>query len=469
MENPKPRASSGIRQAIQVFQQRLDELNRLSRNNSIQKHLGTPSRPDLTGSRKARLFPSKSKVSRQTELNSSAERDMPSSSSQKSLGTEHRQVSSLRVSVNTTVSGQSTTNAPVNIFNFNHYSIIKPSLHRRNRTTTPGGSPIYISDSGLGMESLLNASANDFLVLMKKPPEEQSPLPTLLTLEHVRDKSSSSLRLMTTSAELGRRSTVCFPEPARPGVWSALKKKQPPTDIGNPQKNEESELSGWLLDTEEHYEFITRLRKERDFRGPIHKSMASRPESKLDSTRIVVNDLKHQLEELLECMTSSKMAIASKSAQTEEPMPREWNHSNTSFLNVVRELAKLKFEQPEIRELDPSQAKNPQCRDVQKHLMFTNIVALSREQMVFEQGLLIMQEKGVNLEELFASAYEKAGVVSQADPDCPDLVSPLDASLNLSGATLITPPLSYREEPQKANQFLLDFTSFCQPERSSPN
>lgn len=469
MENAKPRASSGIRQAIQIFQQRLDELNRMSRNNSNQKHQRTPSRPDLTGSRKPRLFPSKSKISRQSDLNSSAERDIPSSSSQKSLGTQHRQVSSLRVSVNTTVSGQSTTNAPVNIFNFNHYSIVKPSLHRRNRTATPGGSPIYISDSGMGMDSLLNASANDFLVLMKKPPEEQSPLPTLLTLEHVRDKSSSSLRLMASSAELGRRSTVCFPEPARPGVWSALKKNTPPSDTGSPHNNEESELSGWLRDTEEHYEFITRLRKERGFRGPIHRSMASKPESKLDSTRIAVNDLKHQLEDLLECMTSCKTATGSKSAQTEEPMPREWNHSNTSFLNVVRELAKQKFEQPEIREVDPSQSKNPHCRDVQKHLMFKNIVALSREQMVFEQGLLIMQEKGVNLEELFASAYDKAGVVSQADPDCPDLVSPLDASLNLSGATLVTPPLSYREEQNKANQFVLDFSSFSQPERSAPN
>ena len=467
MEKRKPRENSGIQQAIEQIQQRLNDLNRISRNSSNRKHQRTSSKPDTSTHRKVRLLPSKSKYPYTGDLNTSGDNNLSHSfGSQKSL--KHQRVSSLRVSVNTSVSGQHSTNGPVNIFNFNHYSIVKPPAAMASRFATRN-EPIYISDSGLTSTQTLANSVKDFLVLVKKSPEEQSPMPTLLTLDHVRGKSSASLRLMASSAELGRRSTVCFPDSNK--SWSALKRNSPPHSRPDPQDGSDTELSDWLRYTEEHHEFITRLKRDRELGRRDQRVVKPTRASRLENTRLEANQVMQKLQSLHELFAVEGRQSSNMSTQTSEQNPAEWKHTNTSFLNTVRELARRDLDlgsfasQANLRHEGLNASK---IVDWQKQQMYDKILMLSREQLIFEQGLMIMQEKGVNLEDLFATAYQRVGVLAQNGQGPQDGDEDPDSSLNISGVTVGTPTNSQRHEAVQKNEFPLDFSVFHQ-ERSLPN
>lgn len=101
--------------------------------------------------------------------------------------------------------------------------------------------------------------------------------------------------------------------------------------------------------------------------------------------------------------------------QTDDKKPKEIVFSNLNCMNLLKELAKeilLKGKNVKHNiENIPSYYQSllpPECMyDSEQQTIIANILNYYQEQIIFEEALVILQEKGVDLENLFLYAYER--------------------------------------------------------------
>lgn len=135
----------------------------------------------------------------------------------------------------------------------------------------------------------------------------------------------------------------------------------------------------------------------------------------LQSTKIKTETAINELSKTMDMIKGLKKKQTGVACQTEEDVPEQISFSNLNMMNLMKEVAKevlvkSRGMNPEIENMKEYFQKvglSKADSDAQKQAMINSIFNFYQEQLIFEDALSLLQEKGVDLENLFIYAYER--------------------------------------------------------------
>ncbi len=380
--------------------------------------------------------------------------------------------------------------SPVNIFNFNTFNIIKPE-----KVQIDADPQDVIASAAQSPRNQVNTS--NYFIFMKK--KKTTPSHTRMQSETSKPKSQNK------SAFAG------LSETSRSKPLGLVKKRQEGDHTGsltsatqlsvenrfhNNTRNESLRLNFQSLENIEilHYisdqkhllsylDSVCKGRQQSSHTTASSRSVvqsSNRPSvlhrydySELKETKTQIDAVLAAIEDFSSVLPKKAMPTVHKSTQSNLRTPKEIQYTNLNFVNLMKEIAKgiiskskLIKEGPDDQVFFPTTAcPNPQMSDEQKTLIFLKSLILFQEQIIFEEALKILQEKGgVDIEYLFGLAYQKLDIrAKDGHPGEPQTEDQIDPSLRLSGVSLDSES-SAREANRSVwkkplNCFTLDFSN----------
>ena len=145
---------------------------------------------------------------------------------------------------------------------------------------------------------------------------------------------------------------------------------------------------------------------------------------------------------------NSKNSLEPKSDSEPESEFKPISFSNLNIMNLLKEVAKeilvkSQVVNPKIKNLNEFckqinaqiSEKRPESKDPEKQVLITSILNYYQEQIIFEEALAILQEKKVDLENLFVYAYERLKIKVDDEESKKDGGSELDSQRSFTVVT----------------------------------
>ena len=135
----------------------------------------------------------------------------------------------------------------------------------------------------------------------------------------------------------------------------------------------------------------------------------------LQSTKLKTEKAINEINSTLNMISEMKPETKAASCQTQDQPPEQISFSNLNMMNLMKEVAKeilikSKGMDPNIENIKEYFEKigmGKSDADTQKQAMINSIFNFYQEQLIFEEALTLLQDKGVDLENLFIYAYER--------------------------------------------------------------
>lgn len=385
------------------------------------------------------------------------------------------------------------TKVPINIFNFNNYNIIKNEKEKYERedhassvdksSTSPstGVQNFFIFMRNKKVEDLGNTTSKENLLPQSSQSSTKSSQkftrhrPQLSQPNRETPPSTAVPTVLSHSVLQKSFITNLSKSSLEPNAKARLTQSQV-GDLSVDRINSGLGLNDYLKYIEEQTKLIDYLRRISVVtRGFSHKNYASVVDAiedhapsgdlvMLEETEQLITNIVKEIGTME--FPKAQVKKTSKSSQTPPVGAKEISHTNINFVNLAREVAKgvlcrsKSFKQPveDFEGFFKEICHKSRWAENQKHNLFVKSLTLFQEQLIFEESLRLMQEKGINLEQLFGVAYERLGVVGKEPPapDPNDLY--VDPALELSGVSL--PSVQFEDSPSSVKRkFHLDFTN----------
>jgi len=384
---------------------------------------------------------------------------------------------------------------PVNIFNIKNYNILKSdktkhdsedlSLLKRNDSLKGAPKPIN------GKKGSCQKVHNFFVFINNKEGQEAKKKSLAPGNNSSFQKDSALEQRYIKLANLIKRYPIA--EKSRK-VSVSGNKKSPQTQ----QSHNDSSLfsNEWINFSEKIQNFTNELVSIREDGpeepvGAINSSARTQNTVRLMSnlngkplgvflpTKKKVLNIMDELKKITKRLNDFGPDKAERAMQTDpESLPMLIPYSNLNMMNLMKEVAKEvlvkgKMAKSSIENLEDFCEKmgmEMKSIDPEKQEMIKYIFTSYQEQLIFEEALSILQEKGVDLENLFVYAYERLKIKISETPrntvdgdSEPSFTVVTDVSLpSISGAGEIEGKMTRSIDARGGNIFALDFNNLIQ-------
>lgn len=346
---------------------------------------------------------------------------------------------------------------PVNIFNIKNYNIQKSENSKRENskknehsiTDTKKGNSMNKKTKGKSGSPKMDHKIHNFFVFIgnkenatQKPKVNNNSVSSYTPKRNTKKKLRTADETVTDDKYIKLASIMKKDNSGYEGYQPEDKKIQIPPHIRQglkrKDKNDSVVMKNEALNFTEHAEMLSKqlagLRKEIDGskqESHIMTAMNNFNEEKLESStcessyrnNTLLNMTKEKITQVFKALTgvftdyneiqSAKLKEAG--TQTDEKQQKEIVFSNLNCMNLLKEMAKeillkgknVKHNIENIPSYYQSLLPPETMYDNELQTIIANILNYYQEQIIFEEALVILQEKGVDLENLFLYAYER--------------------------------------------------------------